>query len=65
MRVRDVVWDVAVGDEANVGRLVGDGSYLTMSFPADSSLPSSIWPVVSDYLWPGLLFLKLTKKYVC
>ncbi|KAF8960759.1 hypothetical protein BDZ97DRAFT_1905766 [Flammula alnicola] len=25
---RDVVWDVAVGDEGNVGRLVWDGSYL-------------------------------------
>lgn len=28
MRVGDVVWDVAVGDEGNVGRLVWDGSYL-------------------------------------
>ncbi|KAG6910350.1 hypothetical protein DXG01_011419 [Tephrocybe rancida] len=28
MRFGDVVWDVAVGDEGNVGRLVWDGSYL-------------------------------------
>ncbi|KAF5310159.1 hypothetical protein D9619_010235 [Psilocybe cf. subviscida] len=28
MRSGDVVWDVAVGDEGNVGRLVYDGSYL-------------------------------------
>ncbi|KAF5367287.1 hypothetical protein D9615_010450 [Tricholomella constricta] len=28
MRTGDVVWDVAVGDEGNVGRLVWDGSYL-------------------------------------
>ncbi|KAG5635113.1 hypothetical protein H0H81_012404 [Sphagnurus paluster] len=28
MRIGDVVWDVAVGDEGNVGRLVWDGSYL-------------------------------------
>ncbi|PFH45526.1 hypothetical protein AMATHDRAFT_71624 [Amanita thiersii Skay4041] len=28
MRVGDVVWDVAVGDEGNVGKLVWDGSYL-------------------------------------
>ncbi len=28
MRVGDVVWDIAVGDEGNVGRLVWDGSYL-------------------------------------
>lgn len=32
MRVGDVVWDVAVGDEGNVGRLVWDGSYLLVSF---------------------------------
>jgi len=31
MRVGDVVWDVAVGDEGNVGRLVWDGSYLIVS----------------------------------
>ncbi|KAG6830608.1 hypothetical protein H0H87_007551 [Tephrocybe sp. NHM501043] len=28
MRLGDVVWDVAVGDEGNVGRLAWDGSYL-------------------------------------
>ncbi|KAF8220840.1 hypothetical protein L208DRAFT_1416054 [Tricholoma matsutake] len=28
MRIGDVVWDVAVGDEGNIGRLVWDGSYL-------------------------------------
>lgn len=31
MRAGDVVWDVAVGDEANVGRLVWDGAYLIVS----------------------------------
>lgn len=31
MRVGDVVWDVAVGDEGNIGRLVWDGSYLIVS----------------------------------
>lgn len=31
MRMGDVVWDVAVGDEGNVGRLVWDGSYLIVS----------------------------------
>lgn len=31
MRLGDVVWDVAVGDEGNVGRLVWDGSYLIVS----------------------------------
>lgn len=28
LRVGDVVWDVAVGDEGNLGRMVWDGSYL-------------------------------------
>ena len=32
IRLGDVVWDVAVGDEGNVGRLVWDGSYLIVSF---------------------------------
>ena len=32
LRVGDVVWDAAVGDEGNVGRLVWDGNYLIVSF---------------------------------
>lgn len=28
LRAGDVVWDIAVGDEGNVGRMVWDGSYL-------------------------------------
>ncbi|KAJ7604646.1 hypothetical protein FB45DRAFT_768469 [Roridomyces roridus] len=28
LRIGDVVWDIAVGDEGNVGRLIWDGSYL-------------------------------------
>ncbi|KAJ7768263.1 hypothetical protein B0H16DRAFT_1308140 [Mycena metata] len=28
LRIGDVVWDIAVGDEGNIGRLVWDGSYL-------------------------------------
>lgn len=31
MRLGDVVWDIAVGDEGNVGRLVYDGKYLVVS----------------------------------
>lgn len=31
MRVGDVVWDTAVGDEGNIGRLVWDGNYLIVS----------------------------------
>lgn len=37
LRVGDVVWDVAVGDEGNVGRMVWDGNYLIVS--AFSRLP--------------------------
>ena len=32
MRAGDVVWDAAVGDEGNVGRLVWDGNYLIVRF---------------------------------
>jgi hypothetical protein len=32
IRLGDVIWDVAVGDEGNVGRLVWDGGYLIVSF---------------------------------
>jgi hypothetical protein len=31
MRAGDVVWDIAAGDEGNVGRMVWDGSYLIVS----------------------------------
>lgn len=31
MRMGDVVWDIAVGDEGNVGRMVYDGKYLIVS----------------------------------
>jgi hypothetical protein len=31
LRLGDVIWDVAVGDEGNIGRLVWDGSYLIVS----------------------------------
>lgn len=39
MRSGDVVWDVAVGDEGNVGRLVWDGSYLIVSLLLSFTLP--------------------------
>jgi len=32
LRVGDVVWDTALGDEGNVGRLVWDGRYLIVGF---------------------------------
>ena len=31
LRPGDIVWDTAIGDEGNVGRLVWDGSYLIVS----------------------------------
>ncbi|KAL0959005.1 hypothetical protein HGRIS_014318 [Hohenbuehelia grisea] len=42
LRLGDVVWDVAVGDEGNVGRLVWDGSYiidLDYTYSAVGDLP--------------------------
>lgn len=36
LRVGDIVWDVAVGDEGNLGRLMWDGSYLVVRFSSDS-----------------------------
>ena len=32
LRAGDVVWDTAVGDEGNIGRMVWDGNYLIVSF---------------------------------
>jgi hypothetical protein len=33
LRIGDVVWDLAVGDDGNVGRLIWDGAYLIVSLP--------------------------------
>ena len=33
LRAGDVVWDTAVGDEGNLGRLLWDGNYLIVSSP--------------------------------
>lgn len=41
LRIGDVVWDVAVGDEGNIGRLVWDGSYLIVR------------PLITSYLFCG------------
>ena len=30
LRAGDVVWDVALGDDGNVGRMVWDGGYLVV-----------------------------------
>jgi hypothetical protein len=32
LRMGDVVWDLAVGDDGNAGRLIWDGAYLIVSF---------------------------------
>jgi hypothetical protein len=42
LRVGDVVWDTALGDEGNVGRLVWDGRYLIVRFAYSCS------PIPSD-----------------
>jgi hypothetical protein len=38
MKMGDVVWDIAVGDEGNVGRLVYDEKYLIVSIMVILSL---------------------------
>lgn len=38
LRAGDVVWDVAAGDEGNVGRLVWDGNYLIVCLISQSCL---------------------------
>jgi len=45
LRVGDVVWDIALGDEGNVGRLVWDGRYLVdldYSFSQIGDVPPSL-----------------------
>lgn len=40
LRIGDVVWDTAVGDEGNVGRMIWDGNYLVVrSISLHSSTP--------------------------
>lgn len=42
LRAGDVIWDVAVGDEGNVGRLVWDGCYLIVRI-GSVSLSFGVW----------------------
>jgi hypothetical protein len=49
LRMGDVVWDVAVGDEGNFGRLVWNGSYLIVSL---------------HLLWSGQLLLELISYFL-
>jgi hypothetical protein len=58
MRLGDVVWDVAVGDEGNVGRLVWDGSYLIVSLPFIAP-PSLLWSAISLHLYTEIDFTPL------
>lgn len=47
LRVGDIVWDVAVGDEGNLGRLMWDGSYLVVCCRSLCGLdrrPSDMYP---------------------
>ncbi|KAJ7590939.1 hypothetical protein C8J56DRAFT_782229 [Mycena floridula] len=47
LRMGDVVWDIALGDEGNVGRLVWDGSFLIdldYTYSAVGDLPNKYLP---------------------
>jgi len=48
LRMGDVVWDVAVGDEGNFGRLVWNGSYLIVSLHLLCQV--SYWGLISHFL---------------
>jgi hypothetical protein len=50
LRAGDIVWDVAVGDEGNVGRMVWDGGYLIVSSLAHSLAFMCIYISPSVYL---------------
>jgi hypothetical protein len=49
LRMGDVIWDIAVGDEGNVGRLVWDGSYLIVS-PCFICFIVNLWLLTSAYV---------------
>jgi hypothetical protein len=50
----DVVWDIAVGDEGNVGRLVWDGSYLIVSLCCVVQLTELTFPQDLDYKYSSV-----------
>ena len=62
MRLGDVVWDVAVGDEGNVGRLVWDGSYLIVSLCPLSRVLNMLF--VSCCHYAGLQLIPATSTSV-
>lgn len=41
LRAGDVIWDAAVGDEGNIGRLIWDGNFLIVSLPLFDALSHS------------------------
>lgn len=47
LRVGDIVWDVAVGDEGNLGRLMWDGRYLVVRVSLDSCCRAASDPRVA------------------
>ena len=67
LRVGDVVWDAAVGDEGNVGRMIWDGNYLIVSWLSlmsliDGEMPylytdPTLYAMSSHITGPGLYIL--------
>jgi hypothetical protein len=60
LRVGDVVWDAAVGDEGNVGRMVWDGNYLIVSAFIPSRLLSRFPLTATDPIFGMLSLITIT-----
>lgn len=51
LRAGDVVWDVALGEEGNTGKLMWDGSYLIVRLSMASPIPSNLLAQDLDFTY--------------
>lgn len=63
LRPGDVIWDVAVGDEGNLGRMVWDGSYLIVSLVAFALF--SLCSTSARRTWTTVTLLSATYLSTC
>ncbi|KAF9506724.1 hypothetical protein BS47DRAFT_1304959 [Hydnum rufescens UP504] len=60
LKVGDVVWDIAVGDEGNLGRMVWDGTYL-IDLDYSYSLTGEIPPYIDSMCFPPSYWHKIIR----